>query len=84
MDFVKEKIAPVWAVDDALCPRRPSEAPANARYVGYKAGIHVVWCAVWSYLGTPLDDDEASQIADDYMFEAGWTRDPLVTADYVL
>lgn len=84
MQFTRDKISAAWAVDDALCPRQPSEAPANARYVGYQAGHGVVWCAVWSYLGVQLDECEAEEISNDYMFETGWTRDENINADYVL
>ena len=85
MEMTREKISATWAVDDALCPRRPNEAPENARYVGYATGHGVVWCAVFSYIpGLRLDDHEAEEIANDYMFEAGWTRDENITADYVL
>lgn len=84
MEFLKDEISATWAVDDALCPRRPNEAPASSRYVGYRVGLSVVWCAVWSYLGVPLDESDAEEIANDYMYEVGWTKDENIAADYVL
>lgn len=85
MEMTREKISATWAVDDALCPRKPHEAPENARYVGYATGHNVTWCAVFSYIpGLELEAHEAEEIANDYMYEAGWTQDPNITADYVL
>jgi len=85
MELMREKIKATWAVDDALSPRRPDEAPENARFVGYAVGFNIVWCAVWSHIpGLRLDEHEAEEIANDYMFEAGWTQDENITADYVL
>ena len=75
-----------FAVDDALCERKPSEAPENARLVGYQAGFEPLFVAVWSYLGGRIDDDQAEELALDLLIEKQWFADceNPPAADYVI
>ena len=74
-----------YAVDDALCERKLSEVPANARLVGWQCGFEPVFVAVWSYLpGTRLDDDEAEEIAADLLREKHWFAGDETIADYII
>lgn len=71
-------------VDDALSERNPSEAPANARLVGWQCGFEPMFVAVWSYLGNRLDDDEAIELATDLLIERKWFADEATEPDYVI
>lgn len=79
-----------FCVDDALAERRIEDMPDNARLVGWQCGFEPLFVAVWSYLdgtdGVPsrLDDDEAEEIARDYLAEREWFADEPTEADYVL
>lgn len=64
-----------FAVDNALSERQASEAPANARLVGWQCGFEPLFVAVWSYLGSRIDDDEAAELATDLLQEKGWFSD---------
>lgn len=67
-----------FAVDSALAPRDANGPfPDDARYVGYENNLYPgpVFVAVWNYLpGLRLHDDEAEEIARDFLAEV---RDPL-------
>jgi hypothetical protein len=71
-------------LDDALNVRTAADMPENARLVGYQCGFEPLFVAVWSYLGVPLDDSEAEDIAADYLQERDWFSDGVRAADYVL
>jgi hypothetical protein len=66
-----------YAVDDALSERSLVEAEKaeHVRYVGFQAGFEILWVAVWSYLATPLDDEEACELAIDLLLEKKWFAD---------
>ena len=74
-----------FCIDDALCERRIEEMPYSARLVGWQCGFEPLFVAVWSYLDVRLDDEEAEDIARDYLMERHWfSNDELKEADYVL
>ena len=73
-----------FGVDDALSIRTASEAPANARLVGWQCGFEPVFIAVWSYLGVRIEDDEAIELATDALEERQWFADGPSEPDYVL
>lgn len=74
-----------YAVDNALSERQPSEAPENARLVGWQCGFEPMFVAVWSYLGGRLDDEEAIDLAVDLLSEKNWFADGERTEpDYVI
>jgi hypothetical protein len=68
----------IAALDDALSVRSERDAaiPAHARLVGWQCGFEPAFVAVWSYLDVQLDDDEAADIAKDYLNEIGWFSNP--------
>lgn len=70
-----------YAVDNALSPRDPKDAPANAVLVGWQCGFEPLFVAVWSYLqdtqgnASTLDADEAVELATDLLQERKWFSD---------
>lgn len=73
-----------YAVDDALSERRAKDMPDNARLVGWQCGFgDPMFVAVWSYLGVPLDDDEAEELAFDLLDEKSWFAGRNIAADYI-
>lgn len=73
-----------FGVDDTGAIREVSEAPANARLVGWQCGFEPMFVAVWSYLGVRLDDAEAEDFATVALRERGWFEWEPMDADYVL
>jgi hypothetical protein len=77
-------------LDDALSVRRQDEMPANARLIGWQCGFEPMFVAVWSYLGDTqgnpdrLDDDDAVEIATDYLVETKWFAGEPTEPDYVI
>ena len=56
----------------------------NARLIGWQCGFEPMFVAVQSYLGNRLDDDEAIEIATDYLTEKRWFDDEPAEPDYVI
>jgi hypothetical protein len=83
--MTKEQVMPylAYAVDDALSERNIADMPANARFVGWQCGFEPLFVAVWSYLDVRLDDDEAEEIAADFLNEKNWFHD-IKPADYII
>jgi hypothetical protein len=76
-------IGPV--LDDALAVRTHADIPANACLIGWQCGFEPLFVAVFSYMGFTLDEDEAIEIAVDYLLEKKWFADPSNTEpDYVI
>lgn len=76
-----------FAVDDALSPRteRGAQIPALAKLVGWNVDSKPVFVAVWSYLpSVQLTDDEAVEIAIDYINEIGAWIGRGEKPDYIL
>lgn len=85
-----------FLVNDAGAARRvnPREPlPAEARLVGWRCGFKPLFVAVHSYLpGVRLDDQEAEDLAADYLRERGWFTVPAganaddftIPADYIV
>ena len=71
-------------VDNALCPREPSDAPANARLIGWQCGFEPMFVAAWSYLGGRLNDDEAVELATDLLVERKWFAGEPTAPDFVV
>lgn len=72
-----------YGVDDALSVCDVADMPCNARLIGWQCGFEPLFVAVWSYLGVPLDDDEAEAIATDLLKEKNWFGE-VRPADYVI
>ncbi len=71
-------------VDNAQAFRNAADRPANARLVGWQCGAEPMFVAVWSYLGNRLDDDEAIELAVDYLTDKKWFSEAPTMPDYVL
>lgn len=71
-------------VDNAMAFRKASDRPANARLIGWQCGNEPMFVAVWCYLGTRLDDDEAIELVVDYLCDKKWFSGPPTQPDYVL
>ena len=71
-------------LDDALAARDIKDMPDDARLVGWQCGFEPMFVAVWSYLGVRLTDDEAEEIAADYLTEIKWFAGEPTGADYIL
>lgn len=72
-------------VDDGLSVRSLDEMPADARLVGWQCGFEPMFVAVWSYLpGLKLADDEAAEIATDYLAEIKWFSGEPTEPDYII
>lgn len=61
-----------YCVDDAGAERDVKDMPANARLVGWQCGFEPMFVAVWSCLGSWLDDEEAEDLAIDLLIEKKW------------
>lgn len=74
-----------YCLDDTGDIRELKDKPANARLVVYPCGFEPMVVAVWSYLpNIKVDDDEAIELADDFLKEIGWLSEPDKTAEYVV
>lgn len=73
-----------YCVDDALSERSIKDMPANARLVGWQCGFEPLFVAVWSYLDVRLGDDEAEEIAADFLCERKWFAATRRDADYII
>jgi len=65
--------------------REPGESFAYAsRLVGWKCGFEPMFVAVHSYLDCRIDDDEAAELAMDYLSEIGWFSGEPQEPDFIL
>jgi hypothetical protein len=57
----------------------------DARLVGWQCGFEPLFVAVQSYIdGVLIDDDEAVEIATDFLAERKWFSDEPTEPDYVI
>ena len=66
-----------FIVDDALNGREYTDQPLFGAHhrsvlVGWQCGFEPLFVAVHSYLDVQIDDDEAEELARDYLTERGW------------
>jgi hypothetical protein len=63
-----------YYLDDAPSPdHSTTDIKDDARLVGWQCGFEPLFIAVQSYLpGVRIDDEEAIEIATDYLQEIGW------------
>lgn len=52
--------------------------------VGWQCGFEPLFVAVHSYLDVELDEDEAAEMAKDYLAERGWFSDEPTDPDYII
>ena len=55
-----------------------------SRLVGWQCGFEPLFVAVHSYLDVRIDDQEAEEMAADYLEEIGWFADGRKPADYII
>lgn len=75
-----------YVLDDALSPdHSTADLLPNARLIGWQCGFEPMFVAVQSYLpDTTVDEDEAVEIAMDYLTEIKWFADEPTGPDYVI
>lgn len=57
----------------------------DARLVGWQCGFEPLFVAVQSYLpGIRIDDDDAIELATDFLSERGWFGDTLRDPDHLI
>ncbi len=62
-------------LDDSLnVHEQPYEITDKVRLVAFQCGFEPLVCAVKSYLDVTLTEDEAIEIAEDYLREIGWLK----------
>lgn len=74
-------------IDDCGAVRSIAEIPDNAVFVGWRCGFEPMFVAVWSGYGWQLDENEAEELAADYLQESKWFVGSLEVdhnADYIL
>jgi hypothetical protein len=71
-----------YYLDDSLNIVQPYEITDKVRLVCFQCGFEPLVVAVRSYLDTRIDEDEALEIAEDYLKEIGWLKHE--TETYVL
>jgi len=52
--------------------------------VGWQCGFEPLFVAVHSYLDVELDDDEAIELATDYLIECEWFSDGPTEPDHII
>lgn len=85
-----------FVVDDALNGRelnadihaivrtKGDQFEHSSRLVGWQCGFEPLFVAVHSYLDVHIDDDDAEELAKDYLEERGWFSCEPTDADYIL
>lgn len=86
--MTRDKALPYVAhvLDDALSDSHPlADMKPDARLIGWQCGFEPLFVAVQSYLpNVCLEDDEAVEIARDYLAEKHWFADEPTEPDYIL
>ena len=70
--------------DDSLPSRERKGFKYASRLVGWQFGIRPMFVAVHSYLDVHIEDDEAIDMASDYMQEIGWFSGEVTEPDFVI
>jgi hypothetical protein len=77
-------------VDDTLNGRSLGEDPhavirPDSRLVGWQCGFEPLFVAVHSYIpGCTINDDDAADLARDYLAERGWFSGEPTEPDFIL
>lgn len=67
-----------------LVRERGSQFAYPSKLVGWQCGFEPLFVAVHSYLDVELTDDEAIEIASDFLAERGWFAGEPKEPDYVI
>ena len=70
-------------VDDAGSPHAQPITDCT-KLVGWQCGFETMFVAVHSYLNCACDDDEAKELATDYLCEIGWFGDDIREPDFIM
>lgn len=64
----------------------PDFAPPQypSRLVGWQCGFEPMFVAVHSYLDVEIDDQDAEEMAQEYLTEIGWFSDEPASASYII
>ncbi len=84
-----------FVVDDALngrelgadihaIVRERGQFAYASRLVGWQCGFEPLFVAVHSYLDVAISDDEATELATDYLIERGWFAGEPTEPDYII
>ncbi|MEF8794025.1 hypothetical protein [Thiohalorhabdus sp.] len=73
-----------YALDDSGEPRNVENAPDDARIVAWQCGFEPLAVIVWSYTGAELPDQDAEEMAADYLEKIEWFDGEPLEADYIL
>ena len=78
-----------YVVDDTLNGREYGQdenavVKSNSVLVGWQCGFEPMFVSVHSYMGHRLSDDDAVEIATDYLDEKGWFHDGPTEPDFIL
>lgn len=92
MDRERAKQYVAYTVDDTGCPGKPArqgycegdELKYRPVLIGWLCGFEPLFVAVHSYLDVRLDDDEAEDLARDYLEEIGWFSGTPTEADFII
>ena len=70
--------------DDSLPSRERKGFEYASRLVGWQCGFEPMFVAVHSYLDVHVEDDEAIDMASDYLQEIGWFSGEVTEPDFVI
>ena len=70
--------------DDSLPSRERKGFQYPSRLVGWQCGFEPMFVAVHSYLDVHIEDDEAIDMASDYLQEIGWFSGEVTEPDFVI
>lgn len=76
-----------FTIDDALSEtqiRDGSQHKYRSVLVGWQCGFEPLFVAVHSYLDVSLEDDEAMELATDFLAERKWFAGEPTDPDYVI
>ena len=75
-----------YVIDDALNVKEYTGQyiPEWSVLIGWQCGFEPLFIAVYSYLDIELDDQEAEELATDYLEEIKWFNGDKKACDYII
>lgn len=75
-----------YVVDDSLnvSSYTGQDLPEKTVLVGYQCGFEPLFVAVYSYLDCEIDEQDAEEIASDYLQEKNWFSEGKEDCDYII
>jgi hypothetical protein len=68
----------------AIIRQSGAEFKHSSRLVGWQCGFEPLFVAVHSYLDVAIADDDAEEMAREYLAEIGWFSGEQTDADYII